>query len=737
MALNVEEAKKIASEYEQTIKNAEALNSLREKQLALLQAELDLDEKIKKISEQQTEIVKKRADLRQAERDSDKEYLILQEAIKKADQTQIDAAKTAYDQAEKNKEQAKQALKVEEEKVKTFEKQIKTIEQVGNALKKSFESGEQAAKKMFNVSQSFFDQFKGQAADEINEFFKGFTVQALQLESVLGMFDKGLKKLGTAILDGFNIPLLGTKIKGLREIVTEVLQGPSEAFKKFGFLDQYEGSIKGMRQAMLGIGVSEKELRDAVGELSQGFGAFSELNKDMRDGLIDTAAKLGLAGVNGKTYANSLTIMTKVLGQTVPQANATTKSITALSLSLQQGTKGLDDFISLAPKLAGISKPEEVFTKTAIAAKKLGMETKELFGILDQYDTFDKAAEAAGELNLALGGQFINSVDLMNASLKGDTMGVLKMLQDGFEKSGVQIENVNRSTLKYYASAIKIPEDTLYKMFGKGSKGMEQYMKDQEETAKRQQELNDIADHTQSVFQKIQNAFAAAFGTKENINSLIKVVDNIGKISFFLARMLKTITSLVPIMGALFAASSVMSFTMAVRAAYVAMDTLKMKTIGAAIADAVKLAFGGPVGLGLLAAGGVAALTAGALVYNALGSAGEGAGNEGANVTGQITSGISGNSIKVQSPSGPSEKVDDFVVGGGSSINAGGKSYITSASDTVVAAKEGGVLATKLDMLIQRMDNLAARPVQVMMNGRKVSEEITLSNKYNPFIGNS
>ena len=57
---------------------------------------------------------------------------------------------------------------------------------------------------------------------------------------------------------------------------------------------------------------------------------------------------------------------------------------------------------------------------------------------------------------------------------------------------------------------------------------------------------------------------------------------------------------------------------------------------------------------------------------------------------------------------------------------------ITSAQDSVIAAKEGGILAQKLDILISKIDELGARPI--MMDGKKVNSVLAEANRYNPFV---
>ena len=164
---------------------------------------------------------------------------------------------------------------------------------------------------------------------------------------------EAITDIAKKVTEGFSAPILGTKIKGIREIITEIISAPAEAFKKYGFLDQYTGMIDNMRQPLQKFGVNVKDIYGAVGELNQGFAAFATENDVTKEKLIETTTKLGLAGFSAKTVASSFTNLTRVFNQTTLQADATTKKIAALSLSLGQGQKGLEDFVALTPQLAG------------------------------------------------------------------------------------------------------------------------------------------------------------------------------------------------------------------------------------------------------------------------------------------------------------------------------------------------------------------------------------------------
>lgn len=549
-------------------------------------------------------------------------------------------------------------------------------------------------------------------------------------------------KVGNALLEGFNFPLLGVKIKGFREIMTDIIKAPAEAFKKYGFLDQYTQSIDNMRQGMIGFGVDEKSMYEALGELNQVVADFPNYSKSLQEQLVGTSAKLALAGFNSKATTLAFNNMTKMFNLTAPAADGARIKLAALSKTLGDGTKTFDDFNAMAPKLASFGgKAIEIFENTAIAAKKLGMDSKELFDIMHQADTFDKAADAAGNLNAMLGGQFFDSLELMKLSLRGSTEDILRYYQDAFKKGGVEVNKLEREQILALSSAAKMSEEQFTKIFGAGGQGVDEYLKKQKEATEKQNHLNEIAKKTQDVFQDIQNAFAKAFADKNNINSLVKVVMNIKDMALFFAKILQTIKNLAPIMAGLFAASQVLSFAAAIRTANGVMAALRATTLGQAIAQAFATGLTGAglvaVGLSLAAAGGAAAY-----MYSLTGD------DSGTSSLNAISSGTGGGSTP-ETPSivNPSEigsapaspidnKTDDVSYGGGMIIppkGSGQRARRLASDDTTISARPGGILDQKLDTIISLMKEYGGRPTVIELDGQRVNKQLGEAARIDPF----
>lgn len=736
--LNAQTAANLVEQYNQAVKLAQQSATLREKELGLLEAQAKLEKQIKEEAENYTKIKEKTNELKQAEIDLETERIKFEAAAREEALGGQKASDGAFKQAKQNLETAKQNLKTEQDKVTTFEKQIKAIQGVGTALTKSFKDGEDAAKKLFGVTSSFFGD-KG--PEEIKEYVNGFIKQLGRLDTWAAGFNKAMSAASSALLEGFNIPLIGVRIDGLRKMITDVIEAPTEAFKQYGFLGQYTKDINSMRQTMLGLNVSIKDQYQAVGELSQKFADFDQMDTQTRQGLIQTVGVLNAAGISMKTSSTVALNLVKVFGQTGPEANKTAISLAALTKQLGQGSKAMEDLVSMTPKLAVFgSKGIEIFNETAIAAKKLGLETQELYGIVEKYDSFEKAAEAAGNFNLFLGGQFLDPIKLFKSSIEGDVIGTLRMVQDAMKQSGKDLNQLGPAFVKFGTDALKMDPKLFRQIFGQGAEGVELYIKQQEEASKRQENLNKIAENTQNIFTKIQVAFNKAFADPKLINGLVNAAKTISQIAITFAGLLQTVVKFAPLFAGLWAVGKLIAFGSQLAQLTQAMLLFATSTKAAAFAQSILNFLTNPVkALAVLALAGVGTAIVASLFMN-YGAGGESGGGE-SQIPNAPAAGGGGDEVKpyAVTPQQDYEGKGEVLFKTGNTIRK------TNSQDSVYMSATrpggGGLADTMLDVVSEiknlhgAIADLGSRPI--VMNGPRfsavVSEHQEHQRVYNPY----
>ena len=108
-------------------------------------------------------------------------------------------------------------------------------------------------------------------------------------------------------------------------------------------------------------------------------------------------------------------------------------------------------FKAAAPKLAAFGKQAgKVFTKLAKNARAAGMEVEQLLGIVEQFDTFEGAAESVGKLNALLGGPFLNSMEMVMTTDPSERM---RMLSGALNDAGKSFDQLTYYEKKSIAAA--------------------------------------------------------------------------------------------------------------------------------------------------------------------------------------------------------------------------------------------------------------------------------------------
>jgi len=114
----------------------------------------------------------------------------------------------------------------------------------------------------------------------------------------------------------------------------------------------------------------------------------------------------------------------------------------------------------------GMSK--KALAETVVYAHKLGIEVKALAGIMDTFDNFDTAAEAASKLNQQFGIQ-IDTERIMRAENPAERLDILRQ---GFERTGKSFESLSRRDQQYAASVMGMSQEEAALAFAQQNRGL-------------------------------------------------------------------------------------------------------------------------------------------------------------------------------------------------------------------------------------------------------------------------
>tara|TARA_B100001094_G_scaffold332483_1_gene404775 strand:+ start:18741 stop:21344 length:2604 start_codon:yes stop_codon:yes gene_type:complete len=200
------------------------------------------------------------------------------------------------------------------------------------------------------------------------------------------------------------------------------------------------------------LGVTLEQQGEAFQSLFSTYTDFTLQNKATQLELTKTTAVLGQLGISTGDVSTGLQNTTKFFGQTGEAAAATARDLADFgSIIGVTPQKMAADFAGIGDSIAKLgSDGPRAFKDLAIAAKITGIEVNRLVQITDKFDTFEGAATQAGKLNAALGGNFVNAMDLMMAT---DPLERFEMLREGIMETGLTFDDMSYYQRKFFTEA--------------------------------------------------------------------------------------------------------------------------------------------------------------------------------------------------------------------------------------------------------------------------------------------
>ena len=296
---------------------------------------------------------------------------------------------------------------------------------------------------------------------------------------------------------------IGTKIvQSTMMMVLEVDQAGASLAAATGQGHSMRGVMMDVQADTRQFGVNMAEAGAAVASLQSGMAAFSGLPAEAQAAVAGQAAALDRLGVSTQTTANLNNQFVTGMGMTANEAMAVNSDLarTAIGLGIAPAEMAAG-FEAAMPTLAKYGKDAPaVFKKLAATAKATGLEVQSLIAITEGMDTFEGAAQAAGQLNAVLGGDLLNSMDLLNASEDER----IQMILDGVAASGKSWDSMDRFEQKALANAAGITDMAeAQKLFATGASGVQEAQAAAEEAAVSEEQLAEATAATATMMDKM------------------------------------------------------------------------------------------------------------------------------------------------------------------------------------------------------------------------------------------
>ena len=240
--------------------------------------------------------------------------------------------------------------------------------------------------------------------------------------------------------------------KMMVELSVEVANAGRELAKTTGLSQEFSNTLMSSAQDVREFGATVQDLTAANQALNQTFTDFSMLSPQVAVGVSKTTTVLTKLGMSAGDVATGFQNLTKAMGQTPREASGSMLELEALSRDLGVSASQMGaDFAGAAPQLAKLGKDGvTAFKQLAVVSKSTGIEVNRLLAIVEKFDTFEGAATQAGKLNAALGGNFVNAMELLTAT---NPVERFEMIRDSILDAGLSFDEMSYYQRKFYADA--------------------------------------------------------------------------------------------------------------------------------------------------------------------------------------------------------------------------------------------------------------------------------------------
>ena len=304
-------------------------------------------------------------------------------------------------------------------------------------------------------TEEFLEVMEG-AGKKWNEFFgKGDEGAKMRKKMGLKLLKNQMKDLaGEAQRNMFGADSLLMRYEDLGRSLTQAT----------GATEEYGDELKDLTGDMRGLNYTMDETARAYQTLYATAAAFSDFAAEQRKEITELSLDLTRLGVATDTFGATLTSMNKVFKENPAQIKKTATSMVNFARALKVGPNEmlqlLNQNMSLVTKY-GKEQGIKVFEQLAVTMKKTGVAMSELVNIAKQFDTFEGAAEAAGQLNMMLGGPLLNSINMMMA----DESQRIQQIRDAVKQSGKDFAELGRFEKEHIAKMMGTSVDVAQALF--------------------------------------------------------------------------------------------------------------------------------------------------------------------------------------------------------------------------------------------------------------------------------
>lgn len=346
-------------------------------------------------------------------------------------------------------------------------------------------------------------------------------------EEMLKMSEKEMQtyKVGTILkmAESLNLSFM-TIVKSLSAIKAELNKITTDSAS-------YLANVREAAEAVPGL--SFEESSKSLDSLLKGFSNFTKMSEQQRTRILTITSAMDKLGFSSSNVAATMETMTKSLGASQNESIQFLSSLNDFAKKTNIPMAELDRNMSaVGSHLSKFGKDnyDKVFMSLSVAAKNLGIEIGKLLSTTEGFTTFEGAASAAGQLNAALGGNFINSINLLDAAMR-NPIEAFEQIKEAMDASGRSFSDLSPSMQRYVASILNMELADAQKLF---SQSLGAASAELTARAAKEKELQELAAKSTDAFKRLEVAIQKIIASPF-VDYFIKVIEVFAKLLEFLA----------------------------------------------------------------------------------------------------------------------------------------------------------------------------------------------------------
>ena len=258
------------------------------------------------------------------------------------------------------------------------------------------------------------------------------------------------------------------------DLTTGFVKFSGQVVKGDAAVSNFTGRVIHLQRRNRMFGVTMKEVTEAYTNLTKAsrtygmlLGTNAKRNIAVADGLTEMTLRFSKVGLSAENFGQAL----DVLGNTYRRSDIIKqgKLLGAEFVNIGRVTGQSADvvgknFASAMKNLAQYSLPKakEEFRKLSIISATTGLEFGKVMEVASKFNDIEKSAEAVGELNAMMGGPYLNTLDLVNATESER----VEMLKNMMTQSGESFASMDRFKKQAIAQALGTDVQEAAKLFG-------------------------------------------------------------------------------------------------------------------------------------------------------------------------------------------------------------------------------------------------------------------------------